>query len=107
MKWAVRHVTYYPRAIGGSFSNVATGSCRSSLSSKRALLDSYSNLVTETSCMAIHFSGGAIWLIYLRAWYLIVTDISRSLVVMANTLLEGSLFATTAEEKRLILENVA
>lgn len=73
----------------------------------KELLDSHSNLVTETSRMAIHFSRGAIWLIYLRAWYLIVTDISRSLVVMANTLLEGSLFATTAEEKRLILENAA
>lgn len=59
-------------AIGRSFPNVATGSAEVHCLPKE-LLDSHSNLVTETSRMAIHFSRGAIWLIYLRAWYLIVT----------------------------------
>lgn len=57
--------------------------------------------------MAIPSSRGTIWLAHLRSWCLIAIDISRSLEVKVTILLEGFLFMTAAEDKRLILENIA
>lgn len=87
--------------------NVATGSCGSSMTSTGETLDPNSNPATETSHMVIEFSWGATWVTHLRSRCLIATDISRSLVVMADIFLEGSSFVSITEEKRLIFENVA
>lgn len=107
LKWAVSHVTNYPGAAGGSISKCGHRVLREFNDFLGETWGPNSNPVTETSCVVIHFSWEAIWVINLRSWCLIAIDISRSLVVMANILPEGPSSRTRAEGRRLILENMA